>query len=138
MTTYLDTSVLVSLFTFETHSQSARSIVAASTGWTTSDWILAEFSAAIRTKARRGELQSDHVSRLDSGLDAFIEQAGSAVAVIDDDHRQARHLIVADGRLRAPDALHIAVVQRLGATLATFDTNLARAAREVGIEVFDA
>jgi hypothetical protein len=138
LTAYLDTSVLVSLFTFETHSESARSLVTASTGWTTSDWALAEFSAAIRTKARRGELQADHPSRLDGGLDAFIEQAGSAVPVIDEDHWQARFLIVADGRLRAPDALHIAVAQRIDATLATFDANLARAAREAGVMVIDA
>jgi hypothetical protein len=37
--------------------------------------------------------------------------------------------------LRAPDALHAAICRRLDLTLVTLDQRLAKAAREVGIEV---
>lgn len=40
-------------------------------------------------------------------------------------------------KLRAPDAIHLATAQRLGATLATFDVTLASAARALGVEVED-
>jgi len=37
--------------------------------------------------------------------------------------------------LRAPDALHLAIVHRLGATLVTLDRRLAGTARQLGISV---
>jgi uncharacterized protein len=37
--------------------------------------------------------------------------------------------------LRAPDALHLAISQRLDATLVTLDSRLASAARELGVSV---
>lgn len=40
--------------------------------------------------------------------------------------------------LRTPDAIHIAVVQRLGATLVTFDQRMAANARALGVPVADA
>ena len=42
-----------------------------------------------------------------------------------------------DLRLRAPDALHLAIARRLDATLVTLDRRLATAARELGIAVKD-
>jgi hypothetical protein len=40
-----------------------------------------------------------------------------------------------DLTLRTPDALNIAIAQRVGATLATFDAKMADAARALGTEV---
>jgi predicted nucleic acid-binding protein len=40
-----------------------------------------------------------------------------------------------DLTLRTPDALHIAISGRVGATLATFDEKMAAAARVVGLPV---
>ena len=40
-----------------------------------------------------------------------------------------------DLRLRAPDALHLAIARRVDATLITLDRRLASAARELGIAV---
>jgi predicted nucleic acid-binding protein len=37
--------------------------------------------------------------------------------------------------LRTPDALNIAMVQRMGAMLVTFDSKMAAAARAIGTEV---
>jgi predicted nucleic acid-binding protein len=40
-----------------------------------------------------------------------------------------------DLNLRAPDAIHIAMAMRLGATLATFDEAMAACARALGLPV---
>jgi hypothetical protein len=40
-----------------------------------------------------------------------------------------------DLALRVPDALHLAIAQRLDATLVTLDRRLATAARELGVAV---
>ncbi len=40
-----------------------------------------------------------------------------------------------DLTLLAPDALHIAMCQRIGATLATFDEKMAASARMLGVDV---
>ncbi len=54
----------------------------------------------------------------------------------------AGDVVAADGFLRrldltllAPDALHIAICQRIGATLATFDEKMAASARVLGVDV---
>ena len=46
-----------------------------------------------------------------------------------------RHLRRLDLSLQAPDAIHIAMAQRLGATLITFDRQMAAAARTLGLAV---
>jgi uncharacterized protein len=45
----------------------------------------------------------------------------------------ARFLRRLDLNLRAPDALNIAVAQRLGIAIATFDQRMAVAARRLGV-----
>ncbi len=40
-----------------------------------------------------------------------------------------------DLTLRTPDALHIAIAERIGATMATFDDKMAAAARILGLAV---
>jgi uncharacterized protein len=40
--------------------------------------------------------------------------------------------------LRAPDAIHIAMAQRVGAALVTFDRRMAAAARALGIAAAEA
>lgn len=129
----LDTSVLIAAFTREAGSPRALALLSGDAAWRVSDWAMAEFAAAIRIKARRGELDVDQVEVVEAILEEMIAEA--AISVEAEDHPEARRLIVEDGLLRAPDALHLAIAQRLGARLATFDTNLARAAEAIGVEV---
>ena len=58
-------------------------------------------------------------------------------AVIETSVIRLAHLFVRrfDTQLRTPDALHLALARRLGATLATFDVGAARAAQLLDIEV---
>ena len=131
----LDTSVLIAAFTREAGSQRALALLAESSAWRVSDWATAEFAGAIRVKARRSELDANQIEPVEAALEEMIAAAGASVAVHTDDHSEARRLIIEDGLLRAPDALHLAIAQRIGAQLATFDANLARAAEAVGVEV---
>lgn len=133
----LDTSVLVAAMTEEARSIDAMKMLQNPETWLISDWAAAEFSAAIRAKARRGELQPDKLQLVDAALDALIARLGGAFAIEPGDHRRVRELIAADGGVRAPDALHIVVARRLGASLATFDVDQARAAKVAGVEVYE-
>jgi predicted nucleic acid-binding protein len=54
---------------------------------------------------------------------------------VDADHSHARRLLRDDVRLRASDALHVAVALRCGYRLATLDADMAAAARGLGLEV---
>lgn len=134
----LDTSVLVAALTEEeSRSREAARMLRNPEVWLISDWAAAEFSAAIRSKARRGELQASKVGLVDASLDALIARLGGAFAIETGDHRRCRDLIVADNGVRAPDALHIVAAHRLGASLATFDLDQARAARALGVVVYE-
>lgn len=133
----LDTSVLVAALTEdEVRSRDAVRMLQNPETWLISDWAAAEFSAAIRAKARRGELQMDKLGLVDASLDALIARLGGAFPIEVGDHRRSRALIVEDGAIRAPDALHIVAAQRLGASLATFDDDQARAARVLGVPIY--
>ncbi|MBU1345497.1 MAG: type II toxin-antitoxin system VapC family toxin [Alphaproteobacteria bacterium] len=133
----LDTSVLVAALTEEeARSDDAARMLRNPETWLISDWAAAEFSAAIRAKARRGELQDSKVALVEASLDALIARLGGAFPIEAGDHRGSRALIIIDGGVRAPDALHIVAAQRVGASLATFDVDQARAARAVGVSVY--
>ena len=136
MTVSLDTSVLVAALTEEPRSDDAARMLGLSESWVITDWAAAEFSAAIRTKARRGELLSSQTGFVEASFDAVIARLGGTVAVTPEDHRRTRMLVIADGLIRAPDALHIIVAQRLGASLATFDIDQMRAAKAAGVEIY--
>ena len=136
MAVYLDTSVLVAAFSIEASSPRASALLALSEDWLVSDWTAAEFSAAIRTKARRGDLDAAQVMVLDSALDRLIQRSGQAVPVEVSDHNDTRKLVISDGLIRAQDALHLVIARRKGAALATFDLDQARAAGGIGVDLF--
>ncbi|MGV3578855.1 type II toxin-antitoxin system VapC family toxin [Brevundimonas sp.] len=136
MTISLDTSVLVALFTPDVHTPSAAGWMAQSRPWVVTDWAAAEFSAAIRLKTRQGVVLADKIGIAEAGFDQFVSRLGGAVPILAGDHRAARELIIADGAIRAPDALHIVAARRMGAVLGTFDEHQARVAMKAGVEVF--
>ncbi|WP_353781729.1 PIN domain-containing protein, partial [Brevundimonas sp.] len=48
---------------------------------------------------------------------------------------EARRLVKNDVRLRAPDALHLALAARHGCSLATLDEDMATVATDIGLTV---
>ncbi|WP_298744696.1 type II toxin-antitoxin system VapC family toxin [uncultured Brevundimonas sp.] len=135
MSIYLDTSVLVAGLTFEPDSARAQALLSRRAAWVISEWTAAEFSAAIRTKARGGFLATDQAPVLEAALADIMSRHGRPLPIQPEDIRQARLLVMRDDGVRAPDAVHIAAALRIGAGLATLDTIQARVAGAAGLEV---
>jgi predicted nucleic acid-binding protein len=134
---YLDTSLLVPLFTTEPLSAKAFEFLRANrTVLIVSNFAAAEFASAIGRRVRMREIVLDNARRLFSMFDGWlarsarrIEITGADVAACDAILRRL------DTSLRAPDAIHIAIAQRLDATLVTFDRQMVDGARALGTAV---
>ncbi len=99
-----------------------------------SHWVAAEFSSALSVQARQGRIARADVAEAERNFDTLVQDEFRLEVVASSDFIRARRLLVRDGVLKAPDALHLAVVERLGCVLATFDDALARGARNLGIQ----
>jgi len=130
---YLDTSVLVPLFVAESRSTDAHAGLHGQNLYV-SDLAAAEFSAAISTRVRKGEMNAADAASLFATFDAWAGRAANRVQIEGGDMAAALGLIRRlDLSLRAPDAANIAIAQRLGATLFTFDQKMAAAAGAIGL-----
>lgn len=138
MLLYLDTSVVVAAITREAHTERAHEILAGVANLVISDWTVTEVSAALSLKQRLGGLpETDRHAAL-----ALFQQLAEDSMVREHigpaDFLRAAQLADRPGvAVRAGDALHLAVVERVGATLASFDTAMSRAAAELGLSVLE-
>jgi predicted nucleic acid-binding protein len=137
LTLYLDASAAVSLFVDDLHSESAKRIIDASDEAPSySFWTKAEFVSTVMRQWRSGSLRE---GEKDLVLDRFDEWSRffAARVEIDDEHVAIAGLIVRDPalKLRAPDALHLAICRYHMAELLTFDIGMAAAARALGLPV---
>ena len=77
-------------------------------------------------------------TRACAALDAWIVNVARRETLTAGDVANAIGLVRRlDLGLRAPDALNIAITQRCGARLLTFDDKMARSARSLGVTVID-
>jgi predicted nucleic acid-binding protein len=134
---YLDTSVAVSLFVRDAHSERLAVWVEGSDDdLVASGWTLAEFSSALARLSRMNALASDHRRDAERGLDEWLEGGLTRTPVFAADFERARELIRLDQvSLRTPDVLHVAIAGRLGAELATVDARMADAAKQLGVRL---
>ena len=137
MNLYLDASVLVALFVIDPASAGAAAFLAAHPAIVVvSDFGAAEFSSAV---ARRRADARPHTRRWAACVPAFRYMASAGCVPTRDHNRGYRYrrsdLRRLDVNLRTPDAIHIAVTQRVEATLVTFDRGMAAAARALGVAV---
>lgn len=132
MTFYLDTSVLISLFHEDGHTRRVTDWIAAVERFVFSTWTLAEFSSALAIQSRMRRLADRDRRGLELRLDQWLATR-LVLPVAEGDVIEARRLIRADPRLRAPDALHLAVVARNDCVLATLDEGMGRSARDLGL-----
>lgn len=138
MSVYLDASVLVALFSNDTFTAVAD---AAFRGRrldvAVSDFAAAEFMSVIARRFRNKELTKKEASTAFEAFDGWSATSATVIEVFSADIRAAgmsvRRLTV---NLRAPDAIHIAIAQRIGAELATFDAKMSSAAKALGIGIF--
>ena len=101
-----------------------------------SDFSVAEFCSAVGRRVRTHDLTREDGQLAFSNLDTWVARSAYrqeiTTADIDAANRILRRL---DVNLRTPDAIHIAIAQRLEATLVTFDRSMAAGARALGIAV---
>lgn len=101
-----------------------------------SDFAATEVASALSRLVRMGVLAAQEASARLTDFDAWRAATSSAVEVHAADARLAYVYVRWFAlRLRAPDALHLAIARRLDATLVTLDRRLTNAARELAIAV---
>jgi hypothetical protein len=134
---YLDTNFIVALITPEALSGRAAAFVAAEPGpLIVSDFATAEFSSVIARQVRTEERLRDEASIVLERFDVWVGQATSRAELSSVDIALANtYLRRLDLTLLTPDALHIAIAHRLGASLVTFDRRMIAAARTLGVTV---
>lgn len=139
MNAYLDASVLVAMFTVDEHSASTIAwLPGAQERLSLSTWGLTEFTSALGVAYRTGRFAAGEREAAEAALREWMRVGPQPVPLRPDDVGQARNLIRGTQvALRAGDALHLAIAQRLDTSVATFDRRMALAAADLGIPVED-
>ncbi len=131
-----DASVLVPLFVTETSSASVTTLIDAIGVPVISDFALGEVCSAISIRLRRHEINASEAEEILSDLDAWTERSARRVTIEPRDIAQATRFVRRfELGLRMPDALHLALAQRLNAPIATQDRRQAAAAAKLGLRV---
>lgn len=135
MIDYFDASALAAILFSEPGGQSVVDhTMASQADIVVSDIVVAEVSSAISKLVRMRLRTADQGDRLLATLDDWVAAAGLSVDVQAFDVRETVLLVRQfDLKLRAPDALHIAICRRLDARPITLDIHLAAAARSLGL-----
>jgi predicted nucleic acid-binding protein len=132
---YFDASALAAVLLDEParHRVNAH-IAAADAPPQVSDFVVAEVSSAISRLLRMELRDTAQAEALIQSLDEWVRETGEPISLDASDAREATLLVRRfDLKLRAPDALHLAICRRLQARLVTLDNNLARAARALDV-----
>src|SRR5262249_49841341 len=96
-----------------------------------STWVVAEFTSAATRLFRRGDVSATGLDAMYDGFRALTETA-IMIPVMDSDIVAAAHIVKASiGGMRAPDALHLAICERLSLPILTFDQRMAGGARSI-------
>lgn len=136
MTDYFDASAVAAILFKETTRARVDAIVSeGGDDILVSDFVVTEVSSAV-SRLVRMDLRSPEMGReLIENLDDWVEAACDPIPLEAEDIRDATELVRNFTlKLRAPDALHLAICRRIDARLVTLDINLANAARVVGVD----
>ena len=137
MSVYLDASVLVALFTNDPLTARAETFLRADPSVAiVSDFAATEFSSVIARHVRTKDIRKDDARIVFSNFDTWTTRTTQRAPISAADIIAAEILLRRlDLALRTPDAINIAMAQRMGATLVTFDKKMAAAARSIGAVV---
>ncbi|WP_428491354.1 type II toxin-antitoxin system VapC family toxin [Rhodopila sp.] len=137
MKLYLDASVLVAMLTTDPLTARAfRHINDTTPNLIISDFASAEVASAIARRVRRGEMTVAAARKSFATLDSLTSRGFERIETSAVDIKGAETFLRRlDLTLRAPDAINMAITQRLGASLMTFDDKMAASARMLAIEV---
>lgn len=134
---YVDTSVWVSSITHEAKSEDVRSWLTRfnSEELAISDWVVTEFSSALSLKVRTGQISLEQRA---AALGTFSTAVHNSLKIlpIETSHFRSAALFADNHltRLRAGDALHLAVAADHGAIVCTLDAVMISAGALLGIE----
>lgn len=129
---YVDTSVLVALFTNEATAERIANWVAEETRQLVSgDWCVTEFASALALKQRTSQITSRQGNAAWNVFGQFCEGHLRLLPLDRDVFSQAAHLARnSKSGLRAGDALHLALALRVkSAAFFTLDLRLAESAK---------
>ena len=138
MSIYLDASVVVALFiASDPFTERASSYLASNLDdLIISDFAAAEFASVVARLTRTRRLTSGEANAIFSDFDAWRARSAEQDKTTSPDIAFAASMLRRlDLNLRTLDAINIAIADRLGATLATFDERMATAARALGVPV---
>jgi predicted nucleic acid-binding protein len=137
LTVYLDTSVAVPLLLPDAFADRAlRFLAGISADLIVSDFVATEFASVVGIRLRSKLLSAADARTVLTNLDVWIARSAQRVELDPLDIRSAEAMLRRlDLVLRAPDAINIAVAQRMGADLATFDRRMADNAGKLGIRL---
>ena len=132
----MDASFLVPFLVEEPASDAVKAYLATRPDRLISDFAAAEVASALSRLVRTGLLTAGQGAARLADFDAWRAAVSSTADIHAADVRLAYAYVRRfDLALRVPDALHLAIVNRLQATLVTLDRRLERAAWELGIGV---
>ena len=135
MRLYVDTSYALSLFIEDALTVRAQEWLLGLEGaeLTCSTWTLTEFSAAAARYQRTGDLSMADVGGAEHAFAEWVAETVRMVELQPQDGRRALQLVRdPQHTLAGPDALHIAIAERLGSGVLTFDKQMRRAALAIG------
>lgn len=135
---YLDTSVAVPLFVPEPRTADVTAWFSRLTEMPVSaDWLLTEFDSAISIKVRSGELSEANAKTVRKEFEALTTSGLRLIPVSRAAFREGADLVKKHvHRLRAGDALHLAVAREIGAkSIATLDNVMSANAKKLKLDV---
>ncbi len=137
LSVYFDASVIVPLFVVDSFvARASVFLVSHPADIFVSEFAAAEFASVIAMRCRKRALSTEEGRRGFANFDIWKVRKTFSAETLPVDVRAAEVMLRRlDLNLRTPDAIHIAIVQRLGAELATFDVRMADCARALGTPV---
>jgi hypothetical protein len=134
---YLDASALVAMFTDDPFSARVDLFLENNQSkLIVSDFAGAELASTVARHFRNKQIAVAMARNIFAKFDTWAAEATERAETTTEDVALAETMLRRlDLNLRAPDAIHIALSQRLGATLVTFDEKMAASARTLQLAV---
>jgi hypothetical protein len=134
---YLDSSVLVSLFSNEAYTPVVRAWHAGLDPEEVflSVWNIPEFYSAMSFKRRTDQMSAEQRAAAEQLFEAYRKNYPNTLDVsIENFHRAALIAGREDINIRAADALHLAIAETNEATICTLDRKMHEAAKALGLD----
>jgi uncharacterized protein len=139
MSVYLDASVIIPLFADDLFTARASAFLAElAEPVVVSDFAAAEVASGVSKLVRMGSLPAKDGHACLADFDHWrLAEAAVCQTTSADIHRAGSYLRRLDLPLRTPDALNLALAERLATPVATFDRDMAACARILGLRLIE-